>query len=75
MKLPILEDAYIEEVVRAYPKSVDIFMDFGINAIVCGDVIWGTIKEEAERVELSEEKLKDLLDALNKVAQQRVIRI
>ncbi|RKZ15653.1 hypothetical protein DRQ17_06250 [bacterium] len=70
MKLPITGDTLIEDVVRAYPKSVSVFLEFGIRAIVCGDVIWGTIKDEAERVGADLEKL---LEALNKLTEERQI--
>jgi len=70
MKLPITGDTLIEDVVRAYPKSVSVFLEFGIRAIVCGDVIWGTVKDEAERVGADLEKL---LEALNKLTEERQI--
>ncbi len=70
MKLPITGDTLIEDVVRAYPKSVSVFLEFGIRAIVCGDVIWGTIKDEAERVGAD---LYKLLEALNKLTEERQI--
>ena len=70
MKLPITGDTLIEDVVRAYPKSVSVFLEFGIRAIVCGDVIWGTIKDEAERVGADLDKL---LEALNQLTRERQI--
>ena len=70
MKLPITGDTLIEDVVRAYPKSVSVFLEFGIRAIVCGDVIWGTIKDEAERVGADLDKL---LEALNRLTRERQI--
>jgi len=70
MKLPITGDTLIEDVVRAYPKSVSVFLEFGIRAIVCGDVIWGTIKDEAERVGADLDKL---LEALNRLTEERQI--
>ena len=70
MKLPITGGTLIEDVVRAYPRSVSVFLEFGIRAIVCGDVIWGTIKDEAERVGADLDKL---LEALNKLTEERQI--
>ena len=70
MKLPITGDTLIEDVVRAYPRSVSVFLEFGIRAIVCGDVIWGTIKDEAERVGADVDKL---LEALNQLTRERQI--
>jgi len=70
MKLPITGDTLIEDVVRAYPRSVSVFLEFGIRAIVCGDVIWGTIKDEAERVGADLDKL---LEALNQLTRERQI--
>jgi len=45
----------VEEVLERYPETVKVFMDMEIPSLVCGEPLWGTLKETAERygVELS----------------------
>jgi len=59
----------IEEVVKEFPQTVKVFMDFGIQAIVCGDPLWGTVEEEAEKAGVKE--TDKLLEALNKAATKK----
>jgi len=66
-------DMTIEETVKKYPQTVKIFMDFGIQAIVCGDPLWGTIKEEAERAEVKD--IDKLMEALNNSMKEKFLTI
>jgi len=63
----------IEDVVREYPQTVKIFMNFGIQAIVCGDPLWGSIEEEAERAGVKE--VDKLLKALNDATKERFLKL
>ncbi len=63
----------IEDVVRKYPQTVKVFMDFGIQAIVCGDPLWGTIEEEAERAGVKE--IDKLLEALNNATKEKFLKL
>ncbi len=51
----ITEDMTVEEVLERYPETVKVFAELKIPCLVCGEPLWGTIKETAERygVELS----------------------
>lgn len=60
-------DSTIEEVVTEIPDTIDVFMDFGIKPIVCGDPVWGTIREEAQKNNINLEKL---LKELNRVSEK-----
>jgi hybrid cluster-associated redox disulfide protein len=48
-------DMTVEEVLDTYPKTVKVFMDLRIPCLVCGEPLWGTLEETAEKygVELS----------------------
>ncbi len=69
----ITKNMTIEDVVKQYPKTVKVFMDFGIQAIVCGDPLWGTIEEEAERAGVKD--IDELLKALNNAAKERFLKL
>lgn len=69
----ITKEMTIEDVVREYPQTVKIFMDFGIKAIVCGEPLWGTIEEEAERFGFKE--VDKLLEALNNATKEKFLKL
>ncbi|KPJ48546.1 hypothetical protein AMJ40_07280 [candidate division TA06 bacterium DG_26] len=58
----ITDDMTVEQVLDTYPKSVKVFMDLRIPCLVCGEPLWGTIKETAERYGVD---LPLLLERLN----------
>ncbi|AKI97468.1 DUF1858 domain-containing protein [Kosmotoga pacifica] len=39
----------IEEIVEKYPYLIDFFFKEGLKVMVCGDILWGTLEEEAFR--------------------------
>jgi len=61
----INEDTTIEEIVQAYPELIKPLMQYGIKCVICGEPIWGTIKENAE--EKGIKNLKEILVDLNKI--------
>ncbi len=63
----ITEDMTVEEVLEKHPKTVRVFMDLRIPCLVCGEPLWGTIKETAEKYDV---ELPLLLDRLNETAKQ-----
>ena len=42
-------DDTIEEIVRRRPDTVGIFYRHGLPCIACGEPLWGTIRENAEK--------------------------
>ena len=48
-KSVINPDISIEELVGRYPKAVKILMEEGIVCIQCGEPVWGTLRDAAER--------------------------
>ncbi len=51
----ITENMTIEDLLDKYPGTVKVFIDMKIPCLVCGEPLWGTVKETAETygVELS----------------------
>jgi len=64
----IHKDIMIEDLVEEYPKAAGILLEEGIVCIQCGEPVWGTLEEAAERKGISDierivEKLKNKLNA------------
>lgn len=59
----ITKDMQVADVVLRYPDTVGIFFKHGIPAIACGEPIWGTIEENAQKYGV--ENLEALLQDLN----------
>jgi iron-sulfur cluster repair protein YtfE (RIC family) len=62
-------DSRIEDIVRKYPEVIDVFMNFGINPIVCGEPAWGTILEEVEKANIDID-IDILLKELNDIIEE-----
>ncbi|MGC8819685.1 MAG: hypothetical protein ACP5KD_02070 [Fervidobacterium sp.] len=63
----ITESTSFEEIAEHYPYLIQPLLEKGIKVIVCGDVKWGTVGEELERMGLEKE---EILRELNEIAQK-----
>ncbi|OQX52740.1 MAG: hypothetical protein B5M53_07930 [Candidatus Cloacimonas sp. 4484_209] len=63
----ITKDTTIEEILEKYPDTVNIFMDYGIPCLVCGEPLWGTVEEAATKYKVD---LDELLNKLNQTLQK-----
>ena len=61
--MKITKDMTIGEVVRQYPESIDVLMNFGMGCVGCPSAQAETLEEAAQVHGLDLEKL---LEALNK---------
>jgi hypothetical protein len=41
----INKDMTIEELVEKYPQTIGPLKEMGVNCVVCGEPIWGTIED------------------------------
>ncbi|MEN3044632.1 MAG: hypothetical protein ABDH37_05400 [Candidatus Hydrothermales bacterium] len=64
----ITENNTIEEILVLYPQAIKVFLKYGIPAISCGEPIWGTIKENAEKYGVK--NLKNLIEELNEIIEK-----
>ncbi|MEK7624582.1 MAG: DUF1858 domain-containing protein [Patescibacteria group bacterium] len=55
------------EVIAKYPKSVDVFMKYGLHCIGCSVATWETVEQGAKAHGIDGKKLEDLLEELNKI--------
>ena len=65
----ITEDMTIEDVLDKYPETVKVFIKLKIPCLVCGEPLWGTVKETAEKYDVN---LPLLLDRLNEIVEKKV---
>lgn len=64
--MKITGEMTIEEVVMRYPKTVPVFFAHGLPPIACGEPVWGTIAENAEKEKVAD--LDALIRELNRIA-------
>ncbi|RLE18632.1 MAG: hypothetical protein DRJ14_03185 [Acidobacteria bacterium] len=63
--MKIKPEDLVEDVIQQYPATVRVFMDHDFPCLVCGEPVWGTVAENAERNNIVGEKFNDLMKALN----------
>jgi hypothetical protein len=61
----VTPEVLIEDLVAEHPRSVSFLMTHGIVCIACGEPIWGTLREAAERKGLSVSEIEDIVRDLN----------
>jgi len=64
-------DTPIRDIVEKYPYLIDPLLKEGIKCIVCGDILWGTLEEEAKRQGVSEEDLNRIIQEANELVARR----
>jgi hypothetical protein len=64
----ITENTSFEEIAEHFPYLILPLLEKGIKVIVCGDVKWGTIGEELEKLGLKKE---EILSELNEIARKQ----
>lgn len=65
--MKITKESVLEEIITAYPETVQVFIRFGMPCFVCGEPAWGTVGENMERHHVKEPK--KLLEALNQATK------
>lgn len=61
------ENITIEELTETYPKTVQYLSKHHIRCIICGEPIWGTLKEACEEKKKSEEEIKQIVQDINEL--------
>ena len=64
----ITENITFEEIAESYPYLISPLLEMGIKVIVCGDVQWGTLGEEVEKLGLN---IEEVLEKLNKIVEEK----
>lgn len=63
----INENTLFEEIAEHFPYLIPVLLEMGIKVIVCGDVKWGTIGEELEKIGINKD---EVLEKLNEIARK-----
>lgn len=64
----INKDMTIEDLVEKYPQTIAPLKEMGVNCVVCGEPIWGTIEENVISKGLKD--LDEIVTKLNKVISE-----
>lgn len=64
----ISKDTDIEDIVNDYPELVRPLKDYGIACVVCGEPVWGTLKEIAKLKNI--QNLDEIVDTMNNIIKK-----
>ncbi|OQY26657.1 MAG: hypothetical protein B6244_12890 [Candidatus Cloacimonetes bacterium 4572_55] len=67
----ITKDIEIEDIVENYPYLVPELAYHGIICVACGEPIWGTLKEQADRKDITEEKFGRIINEMNRIIAEK----
>ena len=68
--MEITKEITIEELTEEVPESVKYLMEEGIRCIVCGEPIWGTLKEAVMEKGFSKDDLTRFVSELQAIANK-----
>ncbi len=60
-------DMEIEDIIEMYPDTVGPMQEMGVQCMVCGEPVWGTLREKVEEKGLN---LQQVLQRLNRVVEE-----
>ena len=62
----ISKETTLDELVRKYPSSIRVLMQYGIKGLACGQPVWGTLGSVAAENGYSEKEIDDLVHVLKR---------
>lgn len=62
--MTITKDTLIEELIAAFPESVQYLMTQGIRCMVCGEPMWGTLESAALEKGFSPDDIRGFVEDL-----------
>ncbi len=65
----IVKSMEIEDIVEKYPETIGPMQEMGVQCMVCGEPVWGTLGERIEEKGLSNEE--EILDRLNEIVVKK----
>ena len=64
----ITKDMEIEEIVEKYPETIGPMQEMGVQCMVCGEPVWGTLEEKVNEKGLA--NMDEILTRLNRIAEE-----
>jgi hypothetical protein len=68
MKMEINRQILVEDLVREYPFASRFLSDRGLQCIICGEPVWGTLEELALDKNFTEQQISQLIADLKQAA-------
>ena len=65
----ISRNMLIEDIVEQYPETIGLMQEMGVQCILCGEPVWGTLGENVRDKGLT--NLDEILARLNKVVDSK----
>ncbi len=62
----ITKNMEIEEIVEKYPQTIAPMQEMGVQCMVCGEPVWGTLEEKVQEKGL--ENMDEIITRLNEIA-------
>lgn len=66
----IEKDTTIEEIVEEHPELVRPMQEMGIQCMVCGEPVWGTLEEKIKEKGMAI-KMTEIIVQLNSLAEEK----
>jgi len=64
----IIKSMEIEDIVEKYPETIGPMQEMGVQCMVCGEPVWGTLGERITEKGLSNEE--EIMERLNRIASE-----
>ncbi len=58
----------IEEIVEKFPETIGPMQDMGVQCLVCGEPVWGTLEEKVKEKGLP---MDTVVERLNRVVSEK----
>ena len=65
----IVKSMEIEDIVEKYPETIGPMQEMGVQCMVCGEPVWGTLGERIEEKGLPNEE--EILNRLNDIVARK----
>jgi len=65
----IHKEILIEELIEIYPETIRPLQEMGIQCIVCGEPVWGTLEENIHYKKLTNSE--DIINRLNRIIAEK----
>lgn len=65
----VTKDMKLDEVIKLYPKSAEIMLEYGLHCIGCPAMDFDTIEDAVKIHGLSENDIGEMVNRINKIAK------
>jgi len=66
----ITKEMWIEEILEKYPTAQEFLSKKNIVCVMCGEPVWGSLKELMQDKEFSDEEINTIIKELNEFIKE-----